>query len=218
MHKYIFFDLDGTLIQSEFGIFESARYALEKLGVESKDDDFMRKMIGPPLYVSFHDLYGMDDETSLEAVRLYREHYGKIGLYKSPLYEGIEEVLRNLKKNGALLAVVTGKPADLSVRILEHFKIYDLFETVVGPDRKSKDPKKVDLINHAIKALNINPEDHMNTVMVGDRCFDIEGAKEAGIRSAGVLYGYGSREELEKSGADIIIPTPQDIFRCLDQS
>lgn len=215
MSAYVFFDLDGTVIQSEFGIFESARYALSELGFDSREDAYMRRMIGPPLYVSFRDFFGMDDETAKEAVRLYREHYGSIGMYKSPLYDGIEEVLRELKEKGISLAVVTGKPTDLSVKILEHLQINDMFETVVGPDRKSKDPRKVDLIRQAIDELKISKDEYVDTIMVGDRCFDIEGAKEAGIASMGVLYGYGSREELEKAGADIIVESPGEILKRL---
>ena len=205
MKKYVFFDLDGTLIQSEFGIFESARYALRKLNIEEPDDSTLRCMIGPPLYVSFRDLFGMDDNMALEAVRLYREYYEGTGLYKSPLYDGVKEVLTELKNAGVVLAVVTGKPEDISIRILKYLKIFDMFDTVSGPDKKSTDPKKVDLILRAINDLQIEAAGHENVIMVGDRHFDIEGAKDAGIASIGVLYGYGSKEELTAAGADKIV-------------
>ena len=205
MNKYVFFDLDGTLIQSEFGIFESARYALRKLNIEEPDDSTLRCMIGPPLYVSFRDLFGMDDNMALEAVRLYREYYEGTGLYKSPLYDGVKEVLTELKNAGVVLAVVTGKPEDISIRILKYLKIFDMFDTVSGPDKKSTDPKKVDLILRAINDLQIEAAGHENVIMVGDRHFDIEGAKDAGIASIGVLYGYGSKEELTAAGADKIV-------------
>ena len=205
MRKYVFFDLDGTLIQSEFGIFESARYALRKLNIKEPDDSTLRNMIGPPLYVSFRDLFGMDDNMAIEAVRLYREYYEETGLYKSPLYDGVKEVLAELKNAGAVLAVVTGKPEDISIRILKYLEIFEMFDTVTGPDKKSTDPKKVDLILRAINDLRIETEGNENVIMVGDRHFDIEGAKEAGIASIGVLYGYGSREELVTAGADMIV-------------
>lgn len=205
MKKYVFLDLDGTLIQSEFGIFESARYALRKLNIEEPDDSILRCMIGPPLYVSFCDLFGMDDNMAFEAVRLYREYYEETGLYKSPMYDGAMEALTELKNSGAVLAVVTGKPEDISIRILKYLKIFDMFDTVAGPDKKSTDPKKVDLILRAINDLHIRKSDYENVIMVGDRRFDIEGAKEAGIASIGVLYGYGSKEELLAAGADRIV-------------
>ena len=215
MKKYVFFDLDGTLIQSEFGIFESARYALQKLNIEESDDSTLRLMIGPPLYVSFRDLFGMDDNMAIEAVRLYREYYEETGLYKSPLYDGVMEALTELKNSGAVLAVVTGKPEDISIRILKYLKIFDMFDTVSGPDKKSTDPKKVDLILRAINALHIEKSDYENVIMVGDRHFDIEGAKEAGIASIGVLYGYGSREELVTAGADMIVNNVKELVEVI---
>lgn len=215
MKKYVFFDLDGTLIQSEFGIFESARYALRKLNMDEPDDSTLRRMIGPPLYVSFRDLFGMDDNMALEAVRLYREYYEETGLYKSPLYEGVREALADLKNAGASLAVVTGKPEDISIRILKYLKIFDIFDTVTGPDKKSTDPKKVDLILRTINDLQIETSEYENVIMVGDRRFDIEGAKEAGIASIGVLYGYGSREELVTAGADMIVNNVAELEKAI---
>ncbi len=215
MKKYVFFDLDGTLIQSEYGIFESARYALRKLNIEEPDDSTLRRMIGPPLYVSFRDLFGMDDNMAFEAVRLYREYYEETGLYKSPMYDGVMETLSELKKSGASLAVVTGKPEDISIRILKYLKIFDMFATVTGPDKKSTDPKKVDLILRAINALHIEKSDYESVIMVGDRHFDIEGAKEAGIASIGVLYGYGSREELLAAGADRIVNNVKELAEAV---
>ncbi len=134
-----------------------------------------------------------------------KQYYEETGLYKSPLYDGVMEALTELKNAGAVLAVVTGKPEDISIRILKYLKIFDMFDTVSGPDKKSTDPKKVDLILRAINALHIEKSDYESVIMVGDRHFDIEGAKEAGIASIGVLYGYGSKEELLAAGADRIV-------------
>ena len=180
MKKYVFFDLDGTLIQSEFGIFESARYALRKLNIKEPDDSTLRNMIGPPLYVSFRDLFGMDDNMAIEAVRLYREYYEETGLYKSPLYDGVKEVLAELKNAGAVLAVVTGKPEDISIRILKYLEIFEMFDTVTGPDKKSTDPKKVDLILRTINGLQIETSEYENVIMVGDRHFDWEQDRNEG--------------------------------------
>ena len=207
----IFFDLDGTLIQSEFGIFESARYALGRLGMEEPDAASLRRMIGPPLYYSFTEFFGMDDATAQEAVRLYREHYCTVGMYKSPLYDGVEEVLNTLRNSGATLAVVTGKPKSISEGIIDHLKLTHLFSTVTGPDANSKNPQKADLITRTINELNIPPENYSHTVMVGDRSFDIAGAREVGIRSIGVTYGYGTRTELITAGADLIVDTPSEL-------
>ena len=169
-------------------------------------------MIGPPLYYSFSEFFGMDDATAQEAVRLYREHYCTIGMYKSPLYNGVEEVLNTLKSSGAVLAVVTGKPKSISEKIIEHLKFSHLFATVTGPDEKSKNPQKAELITHTINELNIPPEHYRQTIMVGDRSFDIIGAKEVGIRSIGVTYGYGTRTELATAGADLIVDTTYELL------
>lgn len=213
--RYIFFDLDGTLIQSEFGIIKSARVALAKMGidVDRESDEEMKRFIGPPLYNSFHDFYKLSDEDAELAVKYYREYYEVDGLFDAPLYDGIRELIDKLYDAGKRLFVVTSKPAVTASRIIEHYDLDKRFTAVIGPDKSEKSPSKRDLIERAIRENNI--DDKSRVIMIGDRKYDIEGAGAAGVASIGVLYGYGSREELEASGATYIIESPDDIAGLL---
>ena len=210
-YKYVFFDLDGTLTQSEFGIIESAQKALEKMGVIDEDYENLKKFIGPPLYVSFHERYGMNEEQCLEAIRLYREHYEKEGIFKAPLYDGVKEMLEDLKNGGCTLMMVTSKPKVLAEVVAENNGIRDSFEAIVGPSKDDRNPSKTRLIREAMDSLNLTDDDRAEIVMVGDRFYDIEAAVEVGVDSIGVLYGYGSEEELRKAGATYIVVTAEDV-------
>ncbi len=211
-YKYVFFDLDGTLTQSEFGIIESARKALEKMGVIDEDYENLKKFIGPPLYVSFHERYGMNEEQCLEAIRLYREHYEKEGIFKAPLYDGVKEMLEDLKNGGCTLMMVTSKPKVLAEVVAENNGIRDSFEAIVGPSKEDRNPSKTRLIREAMDSLNLTDDDRAEIVMVGDRFYDIEAAVEVGVDSIGVLYGYGTEEELRNAGATIIVDTAHNII------
>ena len=209
-YDYVFFDLDGTLTQSEFSIIESAKYALGELGYEVVDEEALKAFIGPPLYYSFHNIAMLPEEEATEAVRLYREYY-EAGAYKNtPVYEGIERTLSLLKDAGCVLAVVTGKVAYMAKEVLEHTGLLSYFAGVFGPTPEQKLPEKEDLIRFAMEALQV-PEGS-NVLMVGDRHFDIEGAVAVGIDSAGVLYGYGSKEELTEAGATYLAYFPQELL------
>ena len=210
-YKYIFFDLDGTITQSEFGIIKSARVALEKMGIntDKESDDDMKKFIGPPLYNSFCDFYNMSDEDAETAVKYYREYYEVDGLFDAPLYAGIKELIYKLYDEGKKLFVVTSKPAEIAKRIIEHFELDNKFIDVIGPDRSEKSPSKKELIERAISENDI--ADKGKVIMIGDRKYDIEGANAAGVDSIGALYGYGSYEELKTAGAAYIVKKPEEI-------
>lgn len=213
IYDNVFFDLDGTLIQSEFGIIKSAQYALSKMGVDVGEDDYseLLRFIGPPLYNSFHDFYEMSDEDAMQAVKYYREYYEVSGLFDAPLYEGIEELADKLHEVGKKLFVVTSKSAVTAKRIIDHYGLDDRISDVIGPEKSEKSPDKKMLIERAITENDI--ADKASVIMVGDRFYDIVGADEAGVDSIGVLYGYGSREELEEAGATYIAETPEDILK-----
>ena len=211
-YKYLFFDLDGTLTQSEFGIIDSVLYALNKLGIEEPERDNLKRFIGPPLFDSFSRYYHMDQEQADEAVRLYREIYEVKGVYNQPLYEGIKDVLERLTKDGFTLLVVTSKPTEMAEIVLKHDGIREYFKDVIGPSRAERHSEKEYLIRTAIDLLGEYSEIAPLSLMIGDRHYDIEGAVKAGIDSMGVLYGYGSREELEGAGATYIEETPEEIY------
>lgn len=208
MYNLVLFDLDGTLTQSEFGIFSSVQYALEKFGIHETEAKNLRRFIGPPLYVSFSEFYGLDGEDGELAVKYYRSVYEKDGYKEAPVYDGVKELLASLKEAGKTLMVVTSKPQEMAERVIEHVGVASYFDAIVGPGREMNSPSKKELIT---KALGIAGSDGSDAIMIGDRKFDIEGACGAGIDSIGVLYGYGSREELEAAGSTYIVDTPDQV-------
>ena len=223
MYKYIFFDLDGTLTQSEFGIMAAAVRALNHFGIETPSREILKKFIGPPLYVSFHDFYGLSEEDSQEAIRIYREYYVKEGVYQAPLYPGIARMLKELKEAGCILMITTSKPEAMAVTVAKNVGIYEFFDGIIGPSLDEKDPSKTILIRRAFSLLGLEKEDSIsednlkNCLMIGDRFYDIEAACEVGIDSIGVLYGYGSKEELSDAGAtylaESVFQIPEIIHR-----
>ncbi|MBQ6660099.1 MAG: HAD hydrolase-like protein [Lachnospiraceae bacterium] len=211
MYRYVFFDLDGTLTQSEFGIVEAASRALAHFGIETPNRDLLKRFIGPPLYVSFHDFYGLSDEDSFEAIRVYREYYESEGVYLAPLFAGVKETLRTLQEAGCRLMIVTSKPQNMAEVVAKHEGVREFFEGVVGPAIEGRDPNKAVLMREAMRQLGIGDESRSEILMVGDRFYDIKAAVEVGVDSVGVLYGYGSEEELRESGATYIVKSAAEI-------
>jgi len=204
---WVLFDLDGTLTQSEDGIWNCAKHAAKKMGFPEPDAETLRKFIGPPLEYSFSTYMGMTKEQAAEAVRFYRERYTTVGMYENRVYPGVRVMMRTLWKAGAKLGIVTGKPAYPTGKILEHFGLDKFLTTVVcATDGHAE---KEHLIRQAL------PEDAGEVWMVGDRCFDMEGGTKAGVHTLGVTYGYGSEEELLESGAERLAKTPREISEIL---
>jgi len=204
---WVLFDLDGTLTQSEEGIWNCARHTLKTMGYPEPDNATLRKFIGPPLMWSFRTLIGMSEEQALEAQKIYRGRYNTVGLFENRVYPGIQYALRCLKKAGFRMGVVTGKPAAPTGRILEHFGLRPYFETVICATDDKAD--KEEMIRKAL------PEGSGEAWMVGDRKFDMEGGCRAGIHTLGVTYGYGSEEELTEAGAEKLAHTPREIAETL---
>ena len=204
---WILFDLDGTLTQSEEGIWNCAKHAAKEMGFPEPDAATLRKFIGPPLLHSFRTYLGMTQEQAEEAQKIYRARYTTVGMYENRVYPGVRTMLRTLWKQGAKLGVVTGKPAYPTGKILEHFGFDRFLSTVVcATDARAE---KVHLIREAL------PADCSEAWMIGDRCFDMEGGKAAGIHTLGVTYGYGSEQELLETGAEKIAHTPAEILSVL---
>ena len=212
-YKYILFDLDGTLTDSGTGITNSVIYALKKFNITVSDKTELHKFIGPPLWESFENFYGFSKEQSQTAVSYYREYYKEKGMLENEVYPGIIGLLDRLKEKGKTLAVATSKPTVFARQILEHFDIAKYFSYVAGGTLDGSRVNKNDVIAHALEECKIKnlPE----VVMIGDRKHDIIGAKQIGIDSIGVLYGYGSRYEQEAAGADYIVETADDILTLL---
>lgn len=205
----ILFDLDGTLTDPFEGITRSIGYAVEKMGGQAPDVEELRWCIGPPLWDSFKVLLGSEDKAVLDqAVAFYRERYTVTGLFENSLIEGIPELLTTLRKDGFLLHVCTSKPHSYAGRIVKHFGLMDFFGKVYGAELDGTRSAKAELIAHILSEENIKSSE---TVMVGDRKHDLVGANANAVAGIGVLWGYGSREELAAENPVLIADRPQDI-------
>ncbi len=207
--EYLLFDLDGTLTDSKEGITKSVQYALREFGIEEEDLDRLCCFIGPPLKDSFIKYYGFSDEEAKKAVNIYREYFSVRGLYENRVYEGAEKVLQSLLDSGKKLYVASSKPEYFVHKILKHFHMDSYFLFMGGSDMGGAREKKADVIRYVLEECGIHDREHV--VMIGDREHDILGAKEVGIDSVGVLYGFGSRQELEEAGAGAIAETIFDL-------
>ena len=211
MNHTIFFDLDGTLTDSAPGIIHSVQYALKKYGIEAEEND-LRSFIGPPLVHSFQERFGFDHDKALEAVAYYREYFTAGGMFENSVYPGVEEMLQKLKEDGLMLAVATSKPELFSKQILEHFALTRYFDFIGGAAMDETRTTKVEVLSYALQELQVDPA---KAVMIGDRENDMEAASLLGTESIGVLYGYGSKEELAHAGAKVFAETPMDICRII---
>ena len=213
MFETILFDLDGTLTDPALGITNSVAHALSKWDISVSDRSELFKFIGPPLLDSFAEYYGFSDEQSRLALKYYREYFTDRGMFENRVYEGIPELLSNLKAQGKQLIVATSKPEEFAVRILQHFKLDGYFDFIGGASMDETRVKKADVIQYALDTCNINNK--ASVVMVGDRHHDIDGAKLCGLPSIGVTYGYGSIDELKDAGADFIALSVEDILKYI---
>ena len=197
-YKNVLFDLDGTLTDPAEGITNALMHAQRRLGraVSPREDLFV--FIGPPLIESFMSEWGLTRAEADQALVYYREHFNTKGLYENIPYPGIGAFLGDLKAAGLRLFVATSKPEPLSLRILEHFDLLPYFEAVAGSTMDEQRTKKGEVIAYALSEFHLDPKE---TVMVGDRRHDVAGAAENDLACIGVLYGYGSREELTAAGA-----------------
>ena len=194
MEKWVFFDLDGTLTQSEEGIWNCAKYAAEKMGFPLPSEEILKKWIGPPLIWSFQNLMGMTEAQACQAQEYYRERYTTIGKYENRVYPGIRNMLRALRDGGVRMGIVTGKPENSTRDIIAYFGLEKFFECYSCATDGHAEKEKL------IRA--VMPQVPAEVWMVGDRKFDMEGAALAGAHSLGVTWGYGSEEELREAGAE----------------
>lgn len=211
MIKYLLFDLDGTITDPKEGITKCVQYALSKFDIEEECDNLL-SFIGPPLTDSFMDFYGFDKQKAELAINYYRERYAKIGLFENSAIDGIHEVLEKLKEYGYTLAVATSKPTCFAISICEKYDFSKYFDIIMGSELDGTRTKKSEIIYEVLKQLNAKPEE---VVMIGDRKYDIIGAKEVGTASIGVRFGYAEDGELEKAGADFIVGTPNELLTCI---
>ena len=212
-YTHVLFDLDGTLTDPKIGITSSVAYALKYFDIAVEDLDSLCPFIGPPLRDSFQEFYGFNSQQTTLAIQKFREYYEERGMYEASVYPGIPELLQQLKAAGATLLTATSKPTFLAGPVLEHFGLLSYLDFVSGSDPNEAQAEKFQIISHALKQGGMS--DLNRVVMVGDRKFDVLGAKRAGIRSTGVLFGYGSREELEAADPDYLAETVSDLHDYL---
>lgn len=209
-YHYCLFDLDGTIIDSSLGITNSVRYALAKYGLEEPDRSRLFQFIGPPLTESFEAFCGFDKAQCAEAVAYYREYYREKGIYENVVYRGLEEVLQKLKERKKVLVVATSKPEVFAREIIQYFHLDKYFDYVAGMELDGRRGTKADVIEYALDVCGVT--DRSQVLMIGDRKYDVKGARSAGIDSLGILYGFGSRDELTEAGADYIAESVYDIL------
>lgn len=210
---WILFDLDGTLTDPALGITNSVMYALQKLGAPVEERSFYYRFIGPPLLDSFARYCGFSSEKSREALHLYREYFADRGIFENTVYDGIPALLADLRRAGYKLAVATSKPELFAKQIFAHFDMTDCFSFIGGADMEETRATKDAVIAYVLE--NLGSPAPEKCLMVGDREYDVRGAAAFGMDAVGVLYGYGSRAELEAAGAYRIAETVGDLRQLL---
>lgn len=208
--RYVLFDLDGTLTDSGVGITKAVAYSLEKFGIITKDLSTLFKFIGPPLENSFRDYFGFSEEETNLALNYFHEYYDDKGIFENFPYDGIIDVLAELKNKGKKLIVATSKPTVMADTVLKHFDLEKYFDFIATASMDRSRRSKEEVLEYAIKNYEI--EDCSEAIMVGDTRFDIEGAHSFGMKCIAVSYGYGTEEELTKAGAEYIAAKPEDIL------
>ena len=209
----VLLDLDGTLIDSQPGIVASCLAMLRALGHRPDEALDVKRFIGPPLEDVVRSLlqsYG-DDRVD-EAVMAYRQHYGESGLFGSEPYPGIRSALRDMREAGLRIYLATSKREVFARRILQHLKLAAYFDDIYGSIPGGKLDHKPELLAHILSEQNIPAS---RSLMVGDRRHDIVGAHAVGMRGLGVLWGYGSRDELETAGADQLVESTSALSRAV---
>jgi phosphoglycolate phosphatase len=208
----LFLDLDGTLTDPKVGITRCVQYALERLNVEVPPADELTWCIGPPLLESFEHMLG-NNAVARTALAHYRERFSDVGWCENEVYDGVPEALGRLASSGLTLYVATSKPEVYARRIIEHFGLAQWFERLFGPTLEGQRVRKHDLLAFALEQTGVSSA---AALMIGDRSHDILGAHANGIGSVAVLYGYGTRDELEDAGAQRFIASPSDLETLFD--
>ncbi|MBQ2449757.1 MAG: HAD family hydrolase [Peptococcaceae bacterium] len=213
MITYLLFDLDGTLTNPQEGITKCVQHALRAFGIEEPDLEKLIPFIGPPLIQSFMEFYNMSEEDARKAVAVYRERFSTVGLFENFPYPGIADMLAELKAQGKILAVASSKPTIYVRRILEKFELAPYFDVVEGSNLDGTRVDKKEVIAEVLSQLDNPSADDL--LMIGDRKFDVIGARETGFGCVGVRFGFAAPDELEQSGAVYIADTVHDLHRYL---
>lgn len=209
-YDYYLFDFDGTLCDTTEGIFNSVIYSLHCFGIEEDDREKLRFFVGPPLFESYKTLYGVSDDEAKYLIEKYRERYRVKAAEESSLYNGITEMLQKLKAKGKKIAIASSKPEIFVKEISNYHNISQYYDFISAEQLNKNHSSKEELINTCLDFFG-NPTKE-SVLMVGDRFYDIDGAKAVGVDSAGAIYGFGTEEELRNAGATYILSSPDDVI------
>lgn len=196
LHKYdvVLFDLDGTLLDTSQGIFNSVRFAEKSMGLKPIGDSQLENFVGPPPIESYMKNHGVPYEIACEATKYHRQYGSERGIYEAEIYDGILPLLQNLKNDGKMLGVCTLKRQDIAEKVLENFNLKPFFDVIVGIDN-GESLSKADTIEIALSKLGCYCK--QKTVLVGDSMYDAEGAKNANVNFIGVTYGFGFKRNID---------------------
>lgn len=216
-YKYIFWDLDGTLMDTYEGVSKSVQYALDFYGIHIEGKENLRKFIGPPLRESFPGVAGLPEQYVEEAVARYRERYHPVGVFESEPFPGVEKVLAAFRKAGKVQVVSSSKPEKMCRKVLDKSGLTKWFDEIVGASEDGRIDTKTEVLKEAFRRMekkdpSFLPED---TVLIGDTRFDAEGAEQMGIDCIGVSYGFGTREELMEHGVLMVADTLEELEKNL---
>jgi phosphoglycolate phosphatase len=209
-YDFYLFDFDGTLCDTTEGIFNSIIYSLDCYGIKETDLKKLEFFVGPPLFESYKTVYGVSDEDAKYLIEKYRERYKTKAAQESRIYDGVKNMLEALKARGKKIAVASSKPKLFVDEISQYHDIYKYYDFVSAETFKNNHSSKKELINACLEYFG-NPN-KSRVIMVGDRFYDIDGAKASGVDSAGAVYGFGTEEELKNAGATYILHTPDDLL------
>ena len=212
--NYVIFDFDGTVADTGEGILRSLQYSFEAMGDPIPDLGDLKKFIGPPVYYSYTTFYKVSEDKVDLYIKKYRERYSEKGIYESKVYEGLKELVISLKEKGVKVGIASSKPERLIYAVSDYLEITSLFDAIVGvKSDNSKHSTKAGLITQAMTDMGAENKDKV--LMIGDRCFDIDGAHEAGIKCCGALWGFGSEEEFKAHNAEYIVTHPSKILNFI---
>lgn len=208
--NFVIFDFDGTIADTRRGVFDSIIYALTSYGYEVPDEAVLNSFLGPPLHESFKKTTSCTDEMAQTLTAKYRELYTDNAMYRLHLFDGVEEMLKEMKNRGVKMAIASSKPEKFFSKLLEHLGITQYFDVVCGAALGDIHNTKQAIIARAMESLGAEKD---STLMVGDRVFDIDGAKQNGIKSAGVVFGFDYTEELKTAEADFIVKNTEELLK-----
>ena len=213
-YNAVIFDFDGTVADTGEGILRSLQYSFSAMGRDVPDMSDLKRFIGPPVYYSYTHFYGVSEDEVEDYIKKYRERYKEKGIYECFLYDGMRELIPELKSRGVKTGIASSKPEHLIYSVADFLGVTDLFDAIAGvKSDNSRHSTKKDIILEAMEKLG--ETDKEKVLMVGDRCFDIEGAAAAGVKSCGALWGYGNKEEFLEYKADFIAEKPLDVLNLL---